>query len=530
MNRACYNLIMRGFIAHIMQGGRRLLRAGGLPFAAAVGYFATTVRYLRVAVGYLAAIVRYLLAGVGYYPARIGHQIARGLPFAAAVGCSRVAVGYLRAARLLVLSTMVVMLAMPSAALDLQLTSGEWRPINIVVEDFGNDDGVAQIVRFDLRASGHFRTTRAEAGRYGAVSDDYLGYVRGQGGVYLLTGEIVDEGDKFRLYFELHDTLTERSLGRFSLGFAEPLRRQAAHQVSNWIYESVLRKVGVFHSKVVYVVREKDGTNLLRVADYDGYNAQTVLSSPEPIISPTWSPDGNELLYVSFERHKPVVYRQSLLNGERWVEANFPGSNSAPAVSPDGRKLAVVLTENKHLQQIYIISGGKGGGGAEGAEGAGTKQRMRQGRRRTVDTEPSWSADGQRLVFVSDEIGTPQIYEYRLDSGAVRRLSYGSSYCVSPSYSQDGQSVLHVRRDAGRRNNVAIMDVQGGEATFLSQSREADSPSFSPNDAMVLYKDENSPNFLRIVAVNGIIRSSWGTRESGEIVNPVWGPSRSGWY
>ena len=413
----------------------------------------------------------------------------------------------------------VLLSGAPTMALDLELTSGDWRPINILVENFAGDErGLAGIIRADLRASGYFLNLdyTGKTGNYGAVSEKYLEYVRGRGGEYLLTGKVVVLNDSdAQLYFKVHDTLTERELGSFSLDFDHRDWRRAAHQISNWIYESVVRQPGVFHTKVAYVVREKDGTNKLRVADYDGHNLHTVLTSPEAIISIAWTPDGNQILYVSFERNKPVVYRQSLLTGERRVVANFAGSNSGPAISPDGQKVAVVLTKNKHLQQIYIMS-------------AAQKRRMRVGR--SIDTEPAWSPNGRRIVFVSDDSGTPQIYEYKLENSAVRRLSFGSNYCVSPSYSADGKRVLHIRRNAAGRNNVALLDIQSGGEVFLTNIREADSPSFSPNDAMVLYKNENLPNFLYIVAVNGIIKTKWKNHESGRIINPVWGPSKSGWY
>lgn len=408
-------------------------------------------------------------------------------------------------------------LSAQAGALDLRLTSGDWRPVNIFVERFDGDEDdspLSDIIHNDLTHSGYFRGYRRDPGLAPAGSETYA-QVRNRGGEYLLTGQVRPAAGGGRLFFELHDALTETSLGSFSINFEDDNRRRAAHTVSNWVFESVARLPGVFHTKVAYVVRQKDGKNLLRVSDYDGHNAHTVLTSPEPLISPAWSPDGNELLYVSFERRKPVVYRQSLLTGERKVVANFPGSNSAPAMSSDGQKIAVVLTENKSQQQIFIL-------------GSGGKRQMRETRH--IDTEPSFSPDGRRMIFESDETGGPQIYEFDLDTGQVRRVSFDTRYAVSPSYDSGGRQILHIRRNSERRNNVAITDLQTGETAELTDIREADSPSFSPNDTMILFKNENIDNSLQIVAVNGIIVSQWGVRETGKIINPVWGPTDSDWF
>ena len=427
---------------------------------------------------------------------------------------------------------LVVGICSGAAALDLRLTSGNWRPINIFVEPFVGESAAesigaaaaanahifSRIIYNDLSHSGYFRGYYRDAVHsHNKVDAARYAEVRNRGGEYLLTGLVRrDFGDEEgRVFFELHDVLAEKSLGSFSINFTDSLRRTAAHKISNWVFEAIARLPGVFHTKVAYVVREADGDNLLRVADYDGYNAQTVLTSPRPLISPSWSSDGNELLYVSFEQGGAAVYLQSLLSGERRVVANFPGSNSAPAMSPDNQHIAAVLTENKGLQQIFIIN-------------AAGKRNFRETDR--VNTEPAWSPDGRRLVYVSDETGSPQIYEQNIAGGAARRVSFGSRYNVSPSYSSDGGQVLYVRRDAQRRNNIAITDLESAETTMLTSIREADSPSFSPNDTMILFKNENINNSLQIISINGIILSQWEVRETGAIINPAWGPAISGWF
>ena len=154
----------------------------------------------------------------------------------------------------------------------------------------------------------------------------------------------------------------------------------------------------------------------LWVADADGENAQSALSSPEPIISPAWSPNGGQLAYVSFESRKPVVYVHDVATGRRRLIANFRGSNSAPAWAPDGRTLAVTLSRDGG-SQLYTID-------ANGGE----PRRLMQSA--GIDTEPVFSGDGRSIFFVSDRGGAPQIYKVGASGGNAERVTFTGTYNI----------------------------------------------------------------------------------------------------
>ena len=412
----------------------------------------------------------------------------------------------------------------PVLAVEIAISSGDWRPIKIAVEHFLGEErlpaeGFSDIIISNLSRSGTFLAYADAVNSHflsGTKRAERFYQARGRGIEYLLTGAITeDSGDKHNVSFVLWDVVTEKSLGSFRFNHFSPgVQRLVAHKISNFVYEQVAGQPGVFHTKIAYVLRYKDGMNELKVADYDGYNDQTILSSKNNIISPSWSSDGNTLLYVSFERRKPVVYRQSLLTGERQVVANFKGSNSAPAMSPDGRRIAIAATFHGGIQQIYIIS-------------ENTRERLRESE--GVDTEPSFSPDGNRIVFTSDAGGSPQIYEQNMETGDVRRLSFGSRYNTEPSYSSNGRQVVFLRKD-DNGYNISLMDVDSGKIDVLTAIGLADSPSLSPNDAMALFKDEKRANNLFTVSVNGKVMLPLDIREKGTIINPVWGPLSSDWF
>lgn len=409
----------------------------------------------------------------------------------------------------------------PAHALDIHLTSGNWTPINIFISRFGGEQQLgdnlpSEIIGDDLTRSGEFRVRRLAAPNFANVDAAYLDALGQKGGEYLLAGQLTHDPIKqeYILQFVLHDIITGKKVGSFKTAFSPANQRLAAHNVANWVLETVTAQAGVFHTKVVYVVRRPNGQSVLRVADYDGHNRQTILQSDDRIISPSWSPDGNELVYVSFERNKPIIYRQNFLTGERQVVANFRGSNSAPAISPDLQRVAAALTEHGGLQQIYLISD----------DG---KRRVRTSN--GINTEPAFSPDGTRLVFSSDEAGSLQIYQINLTTREEQRLTYNSRYNASPQYSSDGKNIVFVSRsDAG--DNVVLLEIRSGREVQLTNTRLADSPTFAPNDNIILYKDEKNKNYLATVSVNGKVAVFWDTPEDGIILDPAWGPAASAWF
>lgn len=410
----------------------------------------------------------------------------------------------------------------PSLALaaDIRATSGEWRPIEIVVEPFGGE-GFSEVIAADLNRSGDFRALKRRRSSFGTTGDADYAAVRAGGGEYLLTGQLQqNDNGGMTARFRLADAITGEMLddAPLSINFAEGSSRLAAHSIGNWIVRKLLRKDGVFHTKVVYILRAvEDGKFVykLQIADYDGHNAQTVLTSSKRLISPAWTPDGNALLYVSFEHRKPVIYWQSLLDGSRRVIANFKGSNSAPAMSPNGQTIAAALTLHEGVQQIYLLDENR-------------RRRARQSR--GINTEPHFSPDGNKLLFTSDEGGTPQIYEMEIANGKTRRLTFGTRYAVNARYSRDGTLMAYVRRDDERRNNISLMDIGAGAEVWMTEGGGADSPSFAANDTMIMFADENRPNRLHIVSINGKVLSGANVAGRGAITDPEWSPISSDWF
>ena len=235
---------------------------------------------------------------------------------------------------------------------------------------------MAGIVKADLERSGLFRGIQLSDVLDENARPD-LTSIKGRGADALTTGSVSRLADgRYDIRYRLWDVVKSQDLGGASFVVVPNDLRLAAHRIADQIYERLTGEKGVFSTRIAYVT--KRGTQFsLWIADSDGENAQPALNSPEPIISPSWSPNGSELAYVSFETRKPVVYVHNVASGKRRVVANFKGSNSAPAWSPDGRYLLFSSTR-EGAPALWIM------------DELGQKQRPLL-RGATGDTSPAWS-------------------------------------------------------------------------------------------------------------------------------------------
>lgn len=403
-----------------------------------------------------------------------------------------------------------------NAALEIEISGGSAQQVPIAIVPFGqaantNQVNMAMIISADLQRSGLFRVLET-AGVASHPTDigqiKYAEWVALQAQAMAVGNVESLPGNRLKVSFKLADVLKQTQLTGMEFNIAPHQVRTTAHKIADIIYQKLTGESGIFASRIAYINKTK-GRYALQVADADGENPQTVVSSNEPIISPAWSPDGTKLAYVSFEKKKPIVFVQSLMTGQRQILANFKGNNSAPAWSPDGSKLAIVLTYGAN-SQVYTIN----------ADGTGLKQLTKSS---AIDTEPSWSPDAKWIYFSSDRGGRPQVYKVSSLGGEAQRVTFEGTYNLSPRFSPDGKSLAMIRNDGGRYR-VVLQDLATGQSQLLSEGNQDESPSFAPNGRVILYATRVAGRgALAAVSADGRVKQRL-SESGGDIREPAWGP------
>jgi TolB protein len=382
--------------------------------------------------------------------------------------------------------------------------------------EFSGQQEFSEIVEFDLARSGQFAPLERDnmLSLPNRREDVFFRDWRILGVEYLVIGRAaVDTTGKLKVDYHLFDVFNEREMIVDTVTTSRTKWRDAAHYVSDRVFEAVTGIQGAFSTRILYVLAQNVGLPnarfRLEVADADGERAETLFTSTEPLLSASWAPDGKSVVYVSFETGKQSIVLQDLVTGSRQLITDFSGLNGSPVLSPDGRQLALVLSKDGN-PEIYVMN-------------LATRSLRRITRHHAIDTEPSWTEDGRSLVFTSDRGGRPQIYRVEIASGDVERLTWEGSYNASPMLLPGGQHLVFVHRQDGV-DHIAWRDLVRDDLRVLTQTSLDESPSVAPNGTMLIYATQvQGRGILAVVSIDGRVKYRLPS-SSGDVREPAWSP------
>ena len=436
------------------------------------------------------------------------------------------------------LALSLVVTTQVSAELRIEITESagiqDTTPIAVVpfaVEVAGTSVDISQIVEDDLKRSGRFSVVPRTSLPSNPASSSEITFTdwRSTGIEYLVVGRVrAGNGvEPLDVEFELIDIVKQRRLLadppnaqgqiKYCCGYqiANEQMRRIGHTIANLVYEEIIGTQGVFDTRFAYItavgsVGQKRFA--LEIADIDGQNTVRVLEISRPILSPTWSPDGEQVAYVSFEfPGRTAIIVHHLAKAERRKLISIEGINGAPAWSPDGRRLALSLS-HRGSPDIFIVNVASG-------------QLTQLTTEPSIETEAAW-LDDNTIVFTSNRSGTPQIYRQGLASGSrAERLTFEGKYNAGASASPDGSRIAFIHSDGGDFK-IAVQDLSTRVLEVLTTGQLDESPSFAPNGEMILYATkEDGRDVLGVVSTDGLVEQRIRL-DNENVRDPAWGPKR----
>jgi len=401
----------------------------------------------------------------------------------------------------------------------LEITKGSEDPYRIAISPFDGDvrtsNQLHNIIRNDLMRTGEFSILDEELLLPIRIKDDELIYSDWKllGMDYLITGSIIKTKNSIDVNYEIYDIHKKKKV-RSSKVFGIPNQiRQLAHYTSDGIYESISGIKGIAATKLLYVNETKNSKSIsaykLMLADSDGANEKVLLTSSEPIISPSWSPDGKKVAYVSFETGIAKVFIQDIASGKRESVLSKNTQISSPSWSPDGKYLSLTLYQDGNAE-IYIMR-------------LQDRTLTRMTNQFAIDTESSWSPKGNKIIFTSGRSGSPQIYELDLRklNPKAKRISFEGTYNAKASYLPKEEGIIFVHRSDDGLFHIALKYKKENFIRVLTEAKMDESPSVAPNGNMVIYGiKEKNLSMLAGFSLSGA-RFKLPASE-GEVREPAW--------
>ena len=422
---------------------------------------------------------------------------------------------------LVVLTGLAASLPQAWALVEININKGNVEPLPIAVTDFvaSGDLGqrITDVIAADLKRSGLFAPVAKQAFIEKISNPDQAPrfedwkVINAQA---LVTGRVTQEGDgRLRAEFRLWDTFAGQQLTGQQF-FTQPENwRRVAHIIADAIYERLTGEKGYFDTRIVYVAESGPKTarkRQLAIMDQDGFNARALTNGNDIVLTPRFSPNRQEITYMSFEGNQPRVYLLQLETGQREVVGNFPGMTFSPRFSPDGQKVIMSLQQEGN-SNIYTMD-------------LRSRTTTRLTSTAAIDTSPSYAPDGTQIVFESDRGGKPQLYVMGADGSNQRRISFGDGSYSTPVWSPRGDLIAFTKQSGGKFS-IGVMKTDGSGERILTTGFHNEGPTWAPNGRVLMFFRQNAgAGGPQIYSIDLTGYNEQQVQTQGFASDPAWSP------
>ncbi|MVA96355.1 Tol-Pal system protein TolB [Nitratireductor sp. CAU 1489] len=378
-----------------------------------------------------------------------------------------------------------VLTTQPARALvEIDVNKGVIEPLPIAITEFLSGDTlgkeISDIVAADLQRSGLFAPIDRGAFIEKISNPDAAPrfedwkVINAQA---LVTGRVTQESDgRVRAEFRLWDTFAGQQLVGEQFFASKANTRRVAHIIADAIYERLTGEKGYFDTRIVFIDEsgpKNQRKKRLAIMDQDGANARYLSDGRAIALTPRFSPNRQEITYMSYESGQPQVYLLQIETGQRELVGNFPGMTFAPRFSPDGQKVIMSLLRDDGNSNIYTLD-------------LRSRTTTRLTDSSAIDTSPSYSPDGTQIVFTSDRGGRAQIYVMNADGSNQRRISFGDGSYSTPVWSPRGDLVAFTKQSGGEFQ-IGVMRTDGSGERILSSGFSQEGPTWAPNGRVIMF-------------------------------------------
>ena len=269
-------------------------------------------------------------------------------------------------------------------------------------------------------------------------------------------------------------------------GYANGNSRVQAHALADDIVQAITGQKGISQTKIAFKTEVATSVNEVVVADFDGYNAVKVTQDNALVFAPAWAPGKRTLYYTSYRLGNPDIYLHDVTTGNRQVVARYTGLNTGAAISPNGQRMALIMSK-AGSPDVYVAD----------AHGGTPVQLTKT---REDESSPTWSPDNQTICFASRVDGRPALYTISASGGAMKRLvTAGVGNATEPDWSPDGKSIVFTTQRGGASFEICVIPASGGEVKVLTSGED---PSWAPNSRTVVFtKRANGKRVLSLLDV-----------------------------